>query len=58
LDEHVDPALVGDDSRDRSLDGRLFLDVELNRAQVDAMANRVIPRLRSLCGVAGGRSAH
>jgi hypothetical protein len=40
VDQHVDLAALGHDLLDRHLDRRLGLNVELDRAQVDAIALR------------------
>jgi hypothetical protein len=40
VDQHVDLAAIGDDLLDRRVDRRLGLDIELDRAKVDAVPLR------------------
>ncbi len=58
VDQHVDFAAVGHDLPDRGIDGRLGLNVKLDRAKVDAIALRGLGQLGGVLGVAASDVAH
>jgi hypothetical protein len=58
VDQHVDPAAVGDDLGDRRVDRQLGLHVELDGAQVDAVALRGLSHLGGILRVAAGDVTH
>jgi hypothetical protein len=58
VDQHVDLAALGHDLLDRHIDRRLRLNVELDRAQVDAIALRGLGHLGRVLGVAASDVAH
>src|SRR5712671_1686583 len=58
VDQHVDLAALGHDLLDRHIDRRLGLNVELDRAQVDAIALRGLGHLGRVLGVAASDIAH
>jgi hypothetical protein len=58
VDQHVDLAAIGDDLLDRRVNRRLGLDIELDRANVEAVPLRGFGHFGRVLGVAAGDITH